>query len=55
VIRNGYLPGVTCDVKTCSYHGASNSCHAPHISVNNPSAQNKAETLCGTYDHKPGL
>ncbi|GHU87653.1 hypothetical protein FACS1894202_02340 [Clostridia bacterium] len=50
--QGAYLPGVSCDVKTCSYHGQNNCCHAQQIAVSNEQAQNKAETLCATYDHK---
>ncbi len=52
---NGTLPGVSCDVKTCSFNGAANSCHAPGIKVENPNAHKKQETLCGTYDEKSGM
>jgi hypothetical protein len=53
--RNGYLQGVNCGVKTCSFHGKNNSCRAQQITISNEQARNKSETLCSTYNHAPGL
>lgn len=42
------IPGVSCDVHGCKYNEASN-CSASAISVQNESAQRKAETFCSTF------
>ena len=44
---------VGCDVQNCKYHNSTeNRCTAEHISVQNKSAINKAETYCGTFCSK---
>ena len=44
------LPSVVCDVKNCVYHSASDECAAPMVKVENTNAENKSETLCGTFE-----
>ncbi len=49
------LDGINCTVTTCSYHGGGNTCHANSIKVGTEYANDKSETFCSTYMHKPGM
>jgi hypothetical protein len=46
------VQNVGCSVKDCIYHTPNNVCSAEHISVQNESAQRRAETFCGTFSNK---
>lgn len=48
------VTGVGCCVTNCVHHSGDNHCCAPHINVQNESAENKAETFCGTFAPKNG-
>ena len=48
-----HLKGVNCTVTTCSHHGDNNTCHADDIKVGTEYAEDKGETFCSTFKHRP--
>lgn len=44
-----HIQGITCDVKSCHYHGEENYCMAKQISVGPSSACSSSETACVTF------
>ncbi len=50
--RNKCIKGITCDVKSCVYHGNKTDCYAGEICVGPSDAKCSANTVCATFKPK---
>ena len=50
--KTGGVQNVGCTVTDCIYHSQQDRCCARGITVENKSAQSKAETFCSTFENR---